>query len=195
MDRRQLTRNIASGDRARSRMRATGLTPNGHPLWIDPETGSLRKGYPDYNKVLREVRRRTRAAAHSKASRLRITKPRARPWDVENDKPKMRRLYPSGSKSELLAAFPGRSWPAICSIARKWRIYRRRPVMKRDDPVVQSIVRRAAQQNISVKELTEMAGGGSLFRQGTVAKMNRRHWQRVARAVEALGGTLRARWV
>ena len=194
MDRRQLARNVASGDRARARMQATGLTPSGHPLWIDPETGALRKGYPNYGKVLAEVRRRTRGAAHSKASRINITRPRPAPWDPPNDKPKMRKLYPKGTRAELLSAFPGRSWRAIQARAQSWHIFRTRPTLvPRGLALVDAILLEARSRNLTAIELDAQINGRGFFTRRH-SRLSPSGWTKVLRALRMLGGALRARW-
>ncbi len=76
-----LSRNAATAERNRARMRFLGHTPNGHPLWDGTETSDLVEGHPDYDAVMQKMWRRTRVAARGKAGRLKITKPRAPAWD------------------------------------------------------------------------------------------------------------------
>ena len=190
----RLARNIASGDRARARMLRTGLTPNGYKLWRDPETGELRAGYPDYDAVLKKVRERTRGATRSKASRIHITKSKAPAWDVERDKPRMRRLYPTCTAAELMTAFPGRTWRAIQSQARKWRIYRTPlPPQSRGSAIIDSIIAEGVRRKMSVRELDDIAGRRGFFsrRRDHITK---KAWRVLLRVIAEMGGTVRARW-
>lgn len=194
MDTKRLAQNIASGDRARDRMRRTGVTPSGHALWEPPEAGSLRMGYPNYSKVLAQVRRRTRAAAHSKASRMGITVRRAAPWNAEVDKPRMRKLYPSAPKPVLLHAFPGRSWNAIAAKARSWGFAReRRHFWSRGNPLVDSLVLKALERNLSITDLDQMGRSRGFFSRRH-DRLSRHGLAVVLRAAREMGAVVRARW-
>lgn len=192
MDKRQLYRNIASGDRARRRMEKTGVTPNGHPLWTPPEKGTLADKYPDYEGALVEIKRRTRPAAHSKATRMRITKPAPRLWD-DNELLRLRRVYPRGSIAEILAVFPGRSWGAIRSQALKHHIYRARALRQTGIPLIDALLQRASHLNMSLKEIDEAVGAGAYFSVGS-HRTRRPKPERIFAAVHVLGGVPRARF-
>jgi hypothetical protein len=192
MDLRRLAQNVSAGDRARQRMARTGMSPNGHPLWIPPEKHSLASNHPDYNTALAEIKRRTRPAAHSKASRMGITKPAPLGWDAERDIPRLRRLYPTSSRADIEAAFPERTWSAICAKARQRHIYRERRIKPTGLPLLDQILARAIERNMSLWELDESIGRGRYF---SVAG-HRRHIRPIhlALAVTHLGGILRARF-
>jgi diadenosine tetraphosphatase ApaH/serine/threonine PP2A family protein phosphatase len=185
-------RGAINAERMRQRMFRTGVTPNGYALWDAVEVGNLTGGYPDYNCVLLLNRRRTRVAHHAKASRLLITKPKAPEWD-ENELPRLRRLYPSGKREDVLAAFPGRSWRAISAKANSRGIYRaKKPLKPSCDTLLDQILVRARERNFSLADLDEGSHGAGYFKN--------RKWRRGRfqvhchfAAVLLLGGRIRAR--
>lgn len=80
---------------------------NGHPLWQRWEVGPVIDLYPTYRSIFPLLNRRTRPAVYGKAGRHGITKPRGRTWD-DNEILRLR-IYRTGTKAEILAAFPGRT--------------------------------------------------------------------------------------
>lgn len=186
-----LSRNAATAERMRRRLAFLGHTPNGHPLWDQPETGHLVDGYPGYDHVLPRIPRRTRGAAHSKASRLKITRPRGRPWDI-NEIPRLRKHYPTATKEELLALFPGRSHVAIANAANARGIYRaRRPYKPTGNRVLDQVLARARERNWSLADLGRESGNSRYFSHQNWR--NGRYNHRVhALAVRVLGGGMRA---
>jgi hypothetical protein len=193
MDLGRLTRNVASGDRARLRMQQTGFTPNGHPLWSPPETVSVRYRYPNYDAILAEVRRRTRRAAHSKASRLGISRTRALPWS-DGEISVLRREYPRTSRSALLAQFPGRSWSSICAKARERGLRRaRRSFARAITPLANQILDRARELNWTLIDIDAAVRAGPFFTLGK-HRTQKPNASIMRRAVQSLGGHVRAVW-
>jgi len=187
-----LSRDAATAERNRRRMQMTGLTPNGYRLWDHFEQSELSGHYPDYNAALRIIVRRTRPAAHSKASRMGITRPRGRPWDY-NEITRLRRMFPSANKAELLNAFPGRTWGAITSAAHKRHIYRQpRSFVPSGDPLIDQILARAQQMKWSLRDLDAVCGRRGFFSERRWRSKGRA--RTLALAVRALGGHLRAKW-
>lgn len=194
MDLRRLAQNVSSGDRARRRMAVTGMSPNGHPLWIPPETGSPERNHPDYDTALVEIGRRTRPAAHSKASRMGIAAPAPPRWNDERDVPRLRRLYPTASREELLAAFNGRSWGAISAKARSRHIYRKHRFKPTGLALIDDLLGRAAALNMSLVELDAAAGCGRYFSTSRYRDVRHLRPLNISRAVSVMGGKLRARF-
>ena len=187
-----IARGAASAERGRRLMELRGVTPNGHPLWNALETGDIIGDYPHYGTFAAKHERRTRPAAHSKAVRLRITRPRGKPWDDPNEIWRLR-LYETATKAELLTAFPGRTWGAICAAARKRGFRRRRlPLASTGITVIDQILSRSGKLGWTLADL-DSAGRKKLY-------FTRRKWRgRLMdhavhlRVVEALGGQVRAR--
>lgn len=191
MDQR-LFRNIASSDRARERMLRLGHTPNGHPLWDVPERVNLAESYPDYGQALKKLPRRTRPAAHSKAGRMGITKRVARHWD-DNELVKLRKVYPHGTRAEILETFPQRTWGSICAKARSRKIYRRRSYRSTGVLLNDQILSRLIERHLTLADLDQFVRRKRYFAGGALrrGKINRAI---ASRAVTALGGVLRARF-
>lgn len=188
-----VARGAATADRMRRYMARTGFTPNGHPLWDKRETGHLVGGYPYYDNVMLFILRRTRVAARGKASRLKITRPRTPQWST-NEILRLRKVYPTGTREEILVAFPGRTYRAIAAAANSRGIYRAPKGYKpTGNRILDQIQERARQQNWSLFELDQAVKGKGYFskRRWRGGRFDHRlHWC----AVEQLGGVVRARW-
>ena len=170
-----------------------GGTHRGHSVGYDLGSGKRRRGYPDYDKVLAAVRARSSRAGLPTVSRRGRRGIELRHWDPENDKPRMRRIFPRGSHEEIMAAFPGRSWTAISLRARAWNIRRIRPDLgSRGVSIIDSIIAEARRANLSVTDLNAMAGTNFFYKKRT-APLSRRSWVLVLRTIRLLGGSVRAR--
>lgn len=189
-----LVRGAESADRARRRMLLTGVTPNGHPLWEPREVAPVVGRYPDYQSIFPELERRTSPAVYNKAGRLGITKPRAPPWP-DNEILRLRKVYPRGTRDEVLAAFPGRSYAAISKAANARGIYRaQKPLKPTGNTVLDQILARARDRNVSMEGLGHVTHKRSYFQ--------KRRWQSGrfdfaahSRAVAFLGGKIRISWL
>lgn len=184
-------RGALSAENARRAMMLRGFTPNGHRLWDQFEQGNLRNGHPNYSAVMLLNPRRTRPAHHSKAGRMGITRPRSPEWG-DNELHRLHRLYPRAGRAEIMAALPGRSWGAICRRARKDGYRRpRRSITPTGYLVLDQVLKRAIERNVTLLELDAATRSKRYF--------SRRRWKGralnlayVARAIEYLGGSLRA---
>jgi hypothetical protein len=174
-------------------MQMTGMTPNGYRLWMPFEAGTLRESHPNYRRFHSIVIDRTRPAAYSKASRMGITRPRGRPWDY-NEITRLRRMFPTASKAELLAAFPDRTWSAITSAAYKRHIYRAQPVLPpTGSAFLDQILARARRFNLSLADLDSTCGHTSYFRTRAWRHRAFRNDLHVKAAV-SLGGKVSVKW-
>jgi len=185
-----MARGAASAERGRRLMALRGITPNGHPLWEDREVGPLAKLHPVYGAVFPMLPRRTKPAVYSKAARLGLTKSRV-PWS-DNEILRLR-IYRTGTREEVLCAFPGRTWGAIRLAANKRGHRRPKPPAKTSGiPLVDQIYHRARSLGVPLTELDAL-----VRRKGYFARC---HWRRQqdhsvhCRAIAALGGQLRARF-
>lgn len=185
-------RGAISAENSRRQMMLRGFTPNGYPLWNPPEAHNLRYGYPDYDAVMAINTRRSRPAHHSKAGRMGIVRRRAPNWD-ENEIPRLHRMFATATRNELLAAFPGRSWAAICRRANADGYYKLKVPTSSGIGLLDQILSRAIKRHDSLRELDRAIGGAGYF--------SRRKWKRrrnhsiEARAIAYLGGTIQVRWV
>ncbi len=189
-----LSRNAATAERMRARIAFLGHTPNGHPVYNQQETSDLVQEHPNYPAVLRKLTRRTRSGVGGKASRMRITRPRGRPWTDPNEIGRLRKVYPTGTREQILAAFPGRSYAAVAKAANARGIYRApSPYKPTGDLVLDQILQRARARNWTMTELDDAVRGTGYFA--------RRRWRNGrfnqflhGKALEQLGGRFRARW-
>lgn len=185
-----VARGAASAERGRRLVELRGVTPNGHPLWEGREVAPLVDLHPEYGAVFPVLPRRTKPAVYSKAARLGLTKPRAR-WS-DNEILRLR-IYRSGTREEVLAAFPGRTWRAIGLAANKRGHRRPKSSAKTSGiPIVDQIYQRAHSLGMPLTELDAIVRSRNYF-----AKRRWRGKQNHGvhhRAVLALGGRLRARF-
>lgn len=189
-----ITRGAETAERMRRVMQLRGETPNGYPLWDRPETGTLIDGYPDYRSVKAELDRRTLKACHSKAGRLKITRPRGKRWN-DNELLRLGRYYRTGTREEILAAFPGRSWAAISKRANARGLRRERPAPKPTGiPLVDQILWRAWERKWTLRDLDEVCNAPGYFTQHKWRSSGIKRLAILHAAVRALGGQLRARF-
>lgn len=185
-----IARGAASAERGRRLMELRGVTPNGHPLWNLIEVGDLVETRPSYPAFVALHPRRTTPASRSKASRIGVAGPQAKQWDT-NEVLRLRRVYPSGTRDEIIAAFPGRSYSAIARAANARGIYRKKgPEPPTGIRILDQILLRAGAKGYSLADLDRFSRSKSYFRC--------RRWRKTpdnaahCRAARALGGTLRA---
>lgn len=185
-------RGAASAERSRRLMEMRGVTPNGHPLWQPWEVNTVVEMYPRYGSIFPVLDRRTKPAVYSKTSRLGITRPKAREWD-ENEIPRLRKVFPSGTRAEIEAAFPGRSYSAVAKAANTRGIYRSpKMYVPSGIAIIDQIHDRAIMWNWSPADLDEAAGVKGYFgRRKWRLRQNHAAHEKV---VIALGGKLRARF-
>lgn len=189
-----IARGAASAERGRRLMEARGVTPNGHPLWTQWEEGPLVKLAPAYGLIIPMVERRTRPGVYSKAQRLGVAPKAPSRWS-ENEILRLRKVYPKGTKEEVLAAFPGRSYAAVAKAANARGIYRAgKPLAPTGNGLLDQILARARIRNVSLAELDVECRRRGYF--------TKRTWRRSgfsflahAKAVAFLGGRVHVRWV
>lgn len=184
-----LTRGAASAERARRQMERRGVTPNGYPLWKPPEVATVLDYHPSY-QVIFALLNRTKPAIYSKASRLGVAKRRTPPLS-DNEILRLRKIYPTGTRTEIEAAFPGRTYAAIVRAANSRKIYRaKKPPLLTGNRLLDQVLARAQRDGYTMMDLDGFARSKRYFRQ--------RRWRskpnEVAHclAARAMGGVLRA---
>jgi len=188
-----VTRGAATADRMRQRIARNGFTPNGHPLWDEREIRHLVEGYPRYDDIMPLIPRRSRTAAWRKASKLKITRPRPPDWST-NEIPRLRKVYPTGTREEILTNFPGRTYGAIAKAANSRGIYRApKPYKPTGNTVLDQILQRARSRNWSLRELDLETRGRGYF-SGRKWRFGRFNHRAHVKAVSCLGGALKLRW-
>ncbi len=177
--------------RAKDQMIRAGGSPTG-PFWTKREEDVIRALYPDYNAVVRALKRRTLVAVRTRAVKLGITRHRY-PW-TEAEIHRLRRLYPKQTAAQLQVSFPGVRAAQIRQMANLRGITKdRRPLPPTGIPVIDAIRQRAFELNLSMIDLDEMARTGIYFRSSRWRYVGVRLVQ-VCRAIEALDGEISAVW-
>lgn len=187
--------NTGAGQRARRSMVRHGVTPKGSPLWTADEVEICKKFWPDLTKLEIELPGRSRAAI---GKRCRdglglYIKPNWTCWTAA-DVSRLRRIYPSGSASELIEAFPGRRLLTITRNAYYHGIRRRRkPYTRTGNAELDAIRVRCFTLGITMPELDLMARSIRYF-----GSMGWKHgWinhAAIARAVHVLDGKMTIEW-
>jgi hypothetical protein len=170
----------------RARMRRTGFTPMGYPLWTKSEDDTLRQLYPDYPAIRRALRRRSHYSIKGRAKTLGETKRKVAHYRWSADAVnRLRKIYPTSTRAEILAAFPGASWQQIKDKRKHIKVYRiRKPLMPTGYLALDNLRKRAREMNLSMTDLDAMAKTKFYFqKQGWRTGLNRRI---VKRAIEAL---------
>lgn len=188
-----LVRGAEAAERSRRRMQLMGVTPNGHPLWTSWEIDPVVSRYPHYHFIFAVLDRRTKPAVYSKAGRLGITKPRPQPWS-DNEILRLRKVYPNGSRAEVLAAFPGRTYSAVARAANVRGICRATRAPKpTGNRLLDQILCKAKAGNVSLADLDAETRKPGYF--------TKRRWKASgfsfavhSRAVEYLGGHIAIDW-
>lgn len=186
-------RGATAAERARARMHHLGFTPRGHPLWTEAEEAALKEAYPDYGAALRKLKRRTYHACRARARHLDLVK-RRQCWTAAEEM-RLRRMFGRAARSELLAAFPSRSWSQIAVKARSLRLRRpKAPTAPTPWQPIDAIKARARELNYTLPDVDQLAGSKTYFARAGWTGRRQIHYQHVGRAVEALGGRLVVVW-
>lgn len=118
----------------------------------------------------------------------------ALPWS-DNELLRLRKFYPTKTREEVLAAFPGRTYAAVAKAANARGIYRApKPLKPTGNSVLDQILARARARNVSMEELGHVTQKRSYFL--------KRRWRNGrfdfaahSRAVSFLGGKMRINWL
>jgi hypothetical protein len=152
----------------------------------------MRRLYPNYGALRKALRRRTYRALRARAGTLGITIKRHRWTAIEASR--LRRLYPTATRDEILAALPGLRWKQIKAMAKYRRLHRaRKPLKPTGFPIIDDIRLRAFHLNLSMVDLDAMARTRCYFQKACwhSGKISDRA---VHRAIRALDGSIIAHW-
>lgn len=181
-----------SAEAARQRMKRRGHNPRGHQLWTMEEDEICQRLGGDYKTLATALPRRSYASIkdHCRLLGLRPKRNLLTAADVF----RLRKLYPRGSREQVLVQFPGRSWEDIQKAARYYRIFReRRPFKATGHPLIDAIRQRCFDLNYTMSDLDEITNSGTYFtKAGWIAGNIRQEY--IARAVQALDGSLTIQW-
>lgn len=150
----------------------------------------MREVYPDYGLMRRHLPHRSLAALKKRAANLGVVWPR-HVWkrtEVQN----LSRLVAEGaSNAELMHAFPHLRLEQIASKISHLRLPRRKPRLAWfEDAAIREVRRRAAEKDLSLRELDRRARTKRYF-QASTRRLVLKH---VASAVAVLGGEMCIEW-
>jgi len=170
---------------ARKRLRV-GL-PYHH--WTKAENNRLRKhSHEPLSKLARRFKNRTSDAVRTQ--RALVIGPVRSLWKT-TELTKLKKLYPSATRNELLLAFPNRSWHAIEHQAEHFGWRRAGRLYTSPNELRHAVRARAQEDGIPLCQLGAQTGCGgySQDRQSKKVDLNK-----IARAVEFFGGRLVIDW-
>jgi len=131
MELRWAARGARAAAMARERIAKTGIAPGGHPIWTDREMALLAVIYPDYQRAIAVLGRRSYWALRHRAQIMGLTSNHHHRW-TGAEISRLRKLYPTADNIALLNAFPGLSLSQIQRRATHSHIYRKRRPFKKN---------------------------------------------------------------
>jgi len=164
----------------------------GDAIWTQREIDVCREHHPDFVMMKKKLPRRTRGAIAEMCRRLRLTDP-PKPW-TGAEHTRLRKMYPSASWEEILAAFPGRTRQGIVQVAFRRGLTRdRKPYKIVGHLALDQVRQRCFELGLFMPDLDEWVNGKGFF--SRLAYQGRRpHMHKVERAANALGGKLMVQW-
>lgn len=185
-------RGAATAQRMRQLIKRRGMTGNGHPLWTQDEIDTVKRMVPGYAPIVKKLKRRSYWAVRSRAQMLGLA-PRRHVWTAAEIS-RMRKVYPSGNRAEIEAAFPGFAYLHIQSIASYHGIRRTRRRLKPTGyPIIDQIRDRAFELNYSMVDLDALISSRCTYFQKAGWHTYLDH-KRISLIVKELGGTLSVDW-
>lgn len=177
---------------ARNRIRKAGRTPNGHALWTTRQREVLKQWYPDYKEMKKRLPKRSLAAITGQCHLMGLTSPK-KAWTTV-DRAQLRQLFPTVMKTELLEAFPGRTYVSIQVYAYQMGLKRpRNPYRKTSHPVVDDVREHCRAGGHYMPDLDVFAETGKYFSKKALRR-KKHDFRAVDSAVKALGGKLVIEW-
>ena len=183
---------LAFDAKAAAYVRRTGRTPMGDAIWTQREISVCLEHHPDFVIMQKKLPRRTRGAIAEMCRRLGLTDP-PKPW-TGAEHIRLRKMYPSASWEEILAAFPGRTRQGIIQVAYRRGLRRdRRPYKIIGHLALDQVRQRCFELGLNMPDLDEWVNGKGFF--SRLALRGRRpHMHTLERAAKALGGKLVVEW-
>ncbi|MCJ8509259.1 hypothetical protein MUU53_15185 [Rhizobium lemnae] len=185
-------RDHSSGAASAARMRAhilrSGYTLFGQRVWTDGENFICRLFYPDYFSLRQILYNRSFTVIKSHCHAIGLCRKRHH-WGAL-DKVRLKKLYPTGTRAEICAAFPGVEWDNICAVARYYGYRRKkRPYKLTGVPALDAVRSRCYDVKINMRELDEDCRTKTYF-QKRGCRPQYPNFRAINRAAIYLGGHL-----
>lgn len=172
----------------------TGRTFAGTRIWTPGELQILAAHWPNRSAILALLPDRSLRAIEHMATRRGLERKCLHMWTAA-EAARFRRLWPKGTKRQLLEAFPFATWTSLSNYA-QWQRANGYPNLFRPkvlptptgDALIDAIIEQAVFYNMSLRDLDAAAGTGRYFASGR--HRHRRTWKHIVRAVELFGGKL-----
>lgn len=192
MDHSSACRGTATAQRSRERMRRIGATPKGHALWTKRDDQTIRAIYPNYVLLVKMLSPRTFKAIKARALGLGVATKR-HVWR-NSEVSLLRKCYPTSSRDELCAVFPGFTFYALERKAYHLGLRKNRRKFKTTGyPLVDAIRSRAFELNLTMVDVDALARTKRYFQTGAWSSGNFNK-RACVKAVEALGGQVHVTW-
>ncbi|RWK79627.1 MAG: hypothetical protein EOR51_12000 [Mesorhizobium sp.] len=189
------SRHTNTAKRTRQRMEFLGRTLSGKKLWSDEEKSLCRQLHPDYKALAKALPHRSRSAIRNYCSTYMPESRIQKSWTGQ-EQSRFRRAYPTATWDELYAAFPGRSYASLESMAKRLKLTKKRKgYLPTGDCLLDSLRGECFRQNVSMSELDAFAGRRHYFEnQCWRGKRGFYDYRAIVRAIYVMGGTLKIEW-
>lgn len=191
LDRRQ------KGAQALRRYRErTGTVGRGHKIWTAQEDETLRRLYPNYRAMVKALPNRTMVAVRFRVRAIGAAQPYVCHRWTAAEISRMRRLAASGAtRREIIAAFAPLTKNQVVNALAYHRVVRKKsPLRPSGHPALDAVRARCRELRLSMSDLDAMARTRTYFRQAQWAKGRGVNLERIAKAIQALGGTFTVAW-
>lgn len=163
-----------------------------HSLWTVPEDNIIRRCYPDYDALFKQLPHRSRSALKNRAQKLRVFATTRRFW-TGSEICTLRKLWKQTPKAELLAAFPGRTWASLDNAAQTQQLRRdRRPRKTTGIAELDTVRRRCEDLNLTLKDLDTLCGFRNYFTKSARGRKPRARM--LLKAIAVLDGHIEIVW-
>ena len=191
-DLRHTARGAEAALRARGRIALGRRSQRGLELWTEHEISLVRQHYPDVKALLRLLPGRTVAAIRKRAQLMHLGEAR-RAWTAP-EVTRLRRLFPTATIEELLTAFPGRTYLALYTKARKRGIQRVRGFRRTGDRAFDQVKQRCLDLKLDLVDLRRDAGCVPDYFRPSKSRSTAGAAATLAKAVAYRGGRLEVVW-
>ncbi|MER8567642.1 hypothetical protein NKH85_16990 [Mesorhizobium sp. M0924] len=184
--------NIAIGMRRLIQKR--GVSMNGSSLWTEAEDANCRELYPDYRALQKVLPHRTSKAIEVRCAKIGLARTLIA-WTGQ-DQAKLRKLWKTASRKEIIDAFPNRTPKSIDRKAEKLNLLRPKPPYKASgDHLLDALRDECLRQRISMADLDHFSNGRRYFRnRGWIGSRGAYNYAVIVRGIYALGGSLKVDW-